>query len=307
MKIVFMGTPEFAIPSLRILVENGLEVVGVITAPDKPVGRGQQMRMTPIKEYALSQNLNVLQPVKLRDPDFQAELKALNADIFVVVAFRMLPESVWSMPAKGTFNLHSSLLPDYRGAAPINWAVINGDSKSGVTTFFIEKEIDTGGILLQKEIAIPDDWNAGDLHDSLMEIGADLVLETVKLIEQGKAIPKPQDHDSPMRHAPKIFREDCQIHWDKPIAEIRNLIRGMAPYPAAWTTFNGLNLKIYAAEQVEEAGTIPGTIRVVGKNDLQIAGADGYLSIRLLQLEGKKKMDAPAFLNGLKELPAHVE
>lgn len=307
MKIVFLGTPDFAIPSLRVLVENGYEVVGVVTAPDKPVGRGQQMRMTPIKEYALSKQLHIMQPEKLRNPEFQEALRSLEADLFIVVAFRMLPESVWGMPPKGTFNLHASLLPDYRGAAPLNWAIINGETKTGATTFFLEHEIDTGGILLQREMDIPDHWTAGDLHDAMMEMGGELVLETVRKIEGGNAHPSPQDPTKALHQAPKIFREDCQIHWNRPIQQIRNHIRGMAPYPTAWTTLEGMNLKIFAAECVAEShNETPGTLRVVGKNDLQIAGQEGWLSIRSLQLEGKKRMDAASFLNGLKQLPNAV-
>lgn len=308
MKIVFFGTPEFAVPSLRVLVENGYDVAGVVTAPDKPAGRGHQMVMPPIKEYALGANLRILQPEKLRNPEFQAELKALGADLFIVVAFRMLPESVWAMPPKGTFNLHASLLPDYRGAAPLNWAIINGETKTGATTFFLEHEIDTGGILLQREMEIPDHWNAGDLHDAMMEMGAQLVLETVRMIESGKIQATPQDTSKALHKASKIFREDCQIRWDQPIKAIRNHIRGMAPVPCAWTTFGDLSLKIYQAELVQEPhNATPGTLRVAGKNDLQIAGQDGWLSIKSLQLQGKKRMDATSFLNGNPTLPDHVQ
>ena len=318
-KIVFMGTPDFAVPSLRILVENDYEVVAVVTAPDRPSGRGQKLTPSPVKEYALNQGLLLLQPEKMRDPDFIATLQALNADLMVVVAFRMLPEMVWSLPRIGTFNLHASLLPDYRGAAPINWALINGETETGATTFFIDKEIDSGAILLQKRQDIPPDWNAGDLHDALMETGAQLVLETVRELEAGNLSPKAQDINGFQHPAPKIFKEDCRIDWKRPATELHNFIRGLSPYPAAWTTLNGKQLKIYRSalsdlegrnQNRDKAGpqlngvpslAISGTIRTDGKTFLQIATKSGYLDILEMQIEGKKRMGTEEFLRGFKE------
>ncbi|MFN3316928.1 MAG: methionyl-tRNA formyltransferase, partial [Raineya sp.] len=234
MRIIFMGTPEFAVPSLQVLVENGYNIVGVVTAPDKPAGRGKQMQVSEVKQYALSQNLPILQPEKLKSPDFLAELQALKADLQVVVAFRMLPEVVWAMPPIGTFNLHASLLPKYRGAAPINWAIINGETETGVTTFFLQHEIDTGNIIFQEKEPISPTDTAGSLYQRLMHKGAKLVLKTVQTIEKGDVQTFPQVGE--ITHAPKIFRETCQIDWNKTSTEIYNFVRGLAPYPAAWTT-----------------------------------------------------------------------
>lgn len=306
MRIVFMGTPDFAIPSLRILVEHGYPVVAVVTAPDRPAGRGLQLRPSPVKEYALSQGLKVLQPEKLRDPDFQAELAALEPDLAVVVAFRMLPEAVWRMPRLGTFNLHASLLPDYRGAAPINWAVINGEKRSGATTFFLDKAIDTGQILLQEPIDIPDDWSAGDLHDHLMEMGADLVLKTVRGIEAGDIRPYPQDESVIQHAAPKIFKEHCRIDWQQDATRVRNLVRGLSPFPTAWTTLDGKVLKLYRVALAEGFSDAPGAIRIEGGR-LLIACGSGAVEVQELQLEGKTRMDCATFLRGYKGGSDHVE
>ncbi|HQD13162.1 MAG TPA: methionyl-tRNA formyltransferase, partial [Chitinophagales bacterium] len=250
LRIVFMGTPDFAVPSLDILVQNNYDVVGVITAPDKPAGRGQQLQQSAVKKYAVEKGLHILQPEKLKNPEFIAELKALEANLFIVVAFRMLPEMVWQMPEYGTFNLHASLLPQYRGAAPINWAVINGEKETGVTTFFLQHEIDTGNIILQETIKIEEEDNAGTVHDKLMNVGSQLVLKTVRAIEENKVQESPQSAiNSPqLKHAPKIFKETCLIDWQRPAAEIHNLIRGLSPYPAAFTYLDGKVLKIYSAQ-----------------------------------------------------------
>lgn len=306
MRIVFMGTPDFAIPSLRILVEHGYPVVGVVTAPDRPAGRGLQLRPSPVKEYALSQGLKVLQPEKLRDSDFQAELAALAPDLAVVVAFRMLPEAVWRMPRLGTFNLHASLLPDYRGAAPINWAVINGERRSGATTFFLDKAIDTGQILLQKDLDIPEDWSAGDLHDHLMVMGADLVLQTVKGIESDSLQPFPQDESIIQHAAPKIFKEHCRIDWQQDAVRVRNLVRGLSPFPTAWTTLDGKVLKVYRVALSDETPGPPGAL-LIDRGRLHIACGSGAVEVLELQLEGKSRMDTATFLRGYKGGSGHVE
>lgn len=308
MRIVFMGTPDFAIPSLRVLVDHGYDVVAVVTAPDRPSGRGQQLTPSPVKEFALSRGLTVLQPEKLRDPAFLAALEATHPDLAVVVAFRMLPEVVWAMPKKGTLNLHAALLPDYRGAAPLNWALINGETKTGATTFFIDQQIDTGAILLRTEVEIPYEWNAGDLHDAMMERGATLVLETVKAIEAGTVRPVPQDEKAFLHPAPKIFKDDCRIDWTQSASALYNFVRGLSPYPAAWTTLNGKVLKVYqATESPESIPGTPGTIRLSGKNELWVGCGKGSLRIDSLQIEGKKRMDTAAFLLGQREEPTHVE
>lgn len=306
MRIIFMGTPDFAVASLRKLVEANCEVVAVITAPDKPSGRGLQLTETPVKKYAVSKGIPVLQPEKLKNPAFLAELKALNADLQVVVAFRMLPEVVWAMPTKGTFNLHGSLLPQYRGAAPINWAVINGDTETGVTTFFIEKEIDTGKIIFKEKTPIGADDTAGSVHDRLMEIGADLVLKTVRAIEAGEYPQEPQPNDVELKAAPKLFKETCEINWQLPSKNIVDFIRGLSPYPAAWTYFEGKVLKIFKANASEltELATKEGILKegVCYKTDekhyFAIQTADGWVSIQELQLEGKKRLPIVEFLRG---------
>ena len=302
-----MGTPDFAIPSLQILVENGYDVVGVITAPDRPAGRGKQLRPSPVKVYAETQGLHVLQPEKFRNPEFLAALSALQADLAVVVAFRMLPEVVWSLPRIGTLNLHAALLPDYRGAAPINWVIINGESRTGATTFMIDKKIDTGAMLLQQTIEIPDSWNAGDLHDALMVSGAALVLQTVKALEKGQVKPIPQDHGAFLHPAPKIFKDDCRIDVTLSARRVHNLVRGLSPYPVAWTRLNGKVLKVFAT-QFAEAVTPgrAGSLQVEGKR-LFLHCGDAVLEILELQLEGKKRMKTAVFLQGYKGELNHVE
>ncbi len=314
MRIVFMGTPDFAIPSLKKLVENGYEVVAVITAPDRPAGRGRKLRPSPVKVYAESAGLHVMQPEKLRNPEFLAELRALEPDLAVIVAFRMLPELVWSIPKRGTFNLHAALLPDYRGAAPLNWVIINGETETGATTFFIDDKIDTGSMLLQRKLAIPEDWTVGDLHDAMMEMGGDLVLDTVKAIEAEAITPQPQDHSAFQHPAPKIFKEDCQIDWNKPVRDVYNLIRGMSPYPTAWTTLDGKVLKVLNARRTEKSEVpspgedipSPGKAEIVDWDKIFISCADGWLEITELQMEGKKRMKTEDFLRGYKGDLDHV-
>ncbi len=301
LRIIFMGTPEFAVPSLRSLVESNSNVIAVITVPDKPAGRGQKQTSSPVKTYAEEQGIPVLQPEKLKNPEFIAQLKALNADLQVVVAFRMLPEIVWSMPKYGTFNLHGSLLPQYRGAAPINWAVINGETETGVTTFFIEKEIDTGKIIFQEKDPIGPDDDAGSVYERLMEIGGKLVVKTVKAIEEGNYPQEPQDESKEIKMAPKIFRETCEIDWTQPAEKIHNFVRGLSPYPAAWTTLNGLSCKIFKTSITEDnSDAQPGEFKTDHKTSLQFRAADVWLSIEVLQLEGKKKMAVGDFLRGAK-------
>ena len=300
MRIVFMGTPEFAVPSLKILVENGFDVVGVITAPDKPKGRGKKLATSAVKDYALEVGLNILQPTNLKNPEFQQTLRSLKADLQVVVAFRMLPEAVWGMPPIGTFNLHGSLLPQYRGAAPIHWAIINGETETGVTTFFLKHEIDTGEIIFQDKEAISYDDNVGSVYVRLMERGAKLVLKTAQAIATGDYPSFPQVVPENIKHAPKIFRETCEIDWDKPAEQVRDHIRGLSPYPAAWTTFQGKNLKVFAAEIIEvtlEAEI--GEIQSDGKSCLHVRTGDGVLSLTDVQLEGKKRMPLADLLRGL--------
>lgn len=302
MRIVFMGTPEFAVPSLQILVENGYEVVGVITATDKYGGRGKkQLIQSAVKQYATEQGLTVLQPKNLKDPDFQEELRSLQADLQVVVAFRMLPVSVWDMPSKGTFNLHGSLLPKYRGAAPIHWAVINGERETGVTTFFIRHEIDTGDVLLRKTMPIGPDETTGEVHDRMMDLGAQAVLETVKMIESGRYTLEQQDHEQASK-APKLFTETCEINFDQDTQTVHNFIRGLSPYPAAWTHYQDLKLKIYRTRQAESLKQIgaPGSFHTDNKSYLHIATANGYLEVLDLQLQGRKRMNIQDFLNGFK-------
>ena len=301
LRIIFMGTPEFAVPSLRSLVESNSNVIAVITVPDKPAGRGQKQMSSPVKIYAEEQGIPVLQPEKLKNSEFIAQLKALNADLQVVVAFRMLPEIVWNMPKYGTFNLHGSLLPQYRGAAPINWAVINGETESGVTTFFIEKEIDTGKIIFQERDPISPDDDAGSVYERLMEIGGKLVLKTVRAIEEGNYPQEAQDESKEIKLAPKIFRETCEIDWTKPAEKIHNFVRGLSPYPAAWTTLNGLSCKIFKTSMTEDSSAgEPGEFRTDNKTFLQFRTGDFWLAVEVLQLEGKKKMAIGDFLRGAK-------
>ena len=303
-----MGTPEFAVASLDILIRNGYNVVGVVTVPDKPAGRGQQLQQSAVKKYALEKNLHILQPDKLKDEGFINELKNLNADLQIVVAFRMLPEVVWNMPPLGTYNLHGSLLPKYRGAAPINWAVINGETESGVTTFKLKHEIDTGNMLFQAKAPITKTTTAGELHDSLMGIGAELILKTVKAIESGNIELKPQD-DTQSIHAPKLFKETCKINWNSTVEKIYNLIRGLSPYPTAYTEFmdkNGqtISVKIFTSEiEATNNSSQPGTVISDGKTFLKVACSNGYIYIKELQMAGKKRMTIEQFLPGFKIEP----
>jgi methionyl-tRNA formyltransferase len=303
-KIVFMGTPEFAVASLDKLVQAGCNIVGVITAPDKPAGRGMQLQQSAVKKYALEKGLNILQPEKLKNPEFIEHLRSFHADIQVVVAFRMLPEVVWGMPAMGTINLHGSLLPQYRGAAPINWAIINGEKETGVTTFKLQQEIDTGNILLSEKIPIGDEETAGELHDKMKEIGAALLLKTVEGIVEGSLSEIPQASDqgrTALKHAPKIFNETCHIDWNKPVDEVYNLIRGLSPYPTAFTELDGKKMKVFKAARQDGSSppaALPGSYQTDKKTYLKFACNDGCLSILELQLEGKKKMSVKEFLRG---------
>lgn len=301
LRIVFMGTPDFAVATLDALVKAKFNVVGVITAPDKPAGRGQKIQQSPVKKCALAQNLTVLQPNNLKSEEFLTQLKSLNANLQIVVAFRMLPKAVWQLPEYGTFNLHASLLPNYRGAAPINWAIINGETKTGVTTFFIDEKIDTGNIILQEEVPIGDDETLGELHDKLMEIGSRLVVKTVQQIEKKtvKTIKQPEIEEKP---APKIFTETCKINWNDSLDNTYNLIRGLNPYPAAWTTLinndDEIKVKIYNvkkefASHQHKTGTL-----ITSKNEIKVAVTGGYIILESLQLAGKKQMDSKSLLNG---------
>ena len=303
LRIVFMGTPDFAVGILDTIYQNSYEIVGVITAPDKPAGRGQKVSISAVKEYALAKNLNVLQPTNLKAPEFLDELEQLNANLQVVVAFRMLPEVVWKMPQLGTFNLHASLLPEYRGAAPINWAIINGETKTGVTTFFIDDKIDTGALILSKETSIGENESAGELHDRLMQLGSDAVLETLELITTEKVTTTIQDSILEEKTAYKLNKDNCKIDWTQPGNTIFNLIRGLSPYPAAWSYITDgtaeWNVKFYEAtfetsSHSKKAGTIFTT-----KKDFIIYTTDGFLKITCLQFPGKKKMQAHELLNGI--------
>ena len=307
-RIVFMGTPDFAVGSLRALVEGGYNVVAVVTMPDKPVGRHQsELSQSAVKQYAVAHNIPVLQPEKLKDPDFLEELRSYRADLQVIVAFRMLPEAVWDMPPHGTFNLHASLLPQYRGAAPINWAIINGDTETGVTTFLLDHEIDTGRIIHQARTPISEDDNVETIHDRLRDIGAGVVTQTVDDIIAGNIRPIDQDTltaDTEIRHAPKIFKDTCRLAFDLPVKRAFDFVRGMSPYPAAWTELveeNGKHtmLKIYATTREETTvAEAPGTVLTDGKTYFKIAFPDGYLSLTQLQLAGKKRMTITDFLRG---------
>ena len=304
LRIVFMGTPDFAVASLQALVENKYAVVGVITAPDKPAGRGRAMKESAVKKYASDQRIPILQPPNLKNDSFLKELKSLNANLQVVVAFRMLPKVVWSMPLYGTFNLHASLLPAYRGAAPINWAIINGEEKTGVTTFFIDEKIDTGAIILQEECPISHDDTAGTLHDKLMIMGAALVLKTVLLIQNDTVKTLNQKELPAIKEAPKIIKETCMIHWDQPVEAVYNHIRGLSPYPAAWTTLisnkDSFYLKIYDVTlEKTEHKLNPGTL-LSDKDSMKVAAKGGYVYLNQIQLPGKRKMAVKDVLNGLK-------
>ena len=303
MRIIYLGTPDFAVPSLQILLENGYDVVAVVTAPDKPGGRHGLLE-SAVKKFAVARGLRVLQPEKLKNPAFLEELRALRADLQVVVAFRMLPEAVWNMPPLGTLNLHGSLLPKYRGAAPINWAVINGETETGLTTFRLRHEIDTGDVLDQVRLPIGPNETAGELHDRMMLAGADLVLRTVQALENGTARPMPQS-DAAATHAPKIFTETCRISFDRPAAEVHNFVRGLSPHPGAWTELDGKNLKLLRTELLAEAQMptggerpTPGSFFSDGKNWLRVACADGAVQVLDLQMEGKRRMTVRDFLKG---------
>ncbi|MDF3076204.1 MAG: methionyl-tRNA formyltransferase [Sphingobacteriaceae bacterium] len=304
MRIIFMGTPDFAVASLDALLQPGFDVVAVVTAPDKPAGRGQKLGESAVKRYAMEKGMKVLQPEKLKNPEFIEELKSLNADLQVVVAFRMLPEMVWSMPPKGTINLHGSLLPQYRGAAPINWAIINGETETGVTTFFLKHEIDTGDILFSEAVPIGEEETAGDIHDKLMQTGAQLLVKTVKAIEAGdyQEMPQPSTADgAELKHAPKIFKEDCQVNWCQPAKKVYDHIRGLSPYPTAYTTFQEKTLKIFRANyQVSQPGIQAGGFLSDGKTYLKFACTDGFVNLLEVQMEGKKRMGIEEFLRGVK-------
>lgn len=303
LRIIFMGTPEFAVASLDALVQSGANIVAVITAPDKPAGRGMKLNESAVKKYAVEKGLNILQPEKLKDPSFLDSLKALNADLQIVVAFRMLPEVVWNMPPLGTINVHGSLLPQYRGAAPINWAVINGEKETGVTTFKLKHEIDTGDILLQESFPIGENETAGDVHDKMKEIGAQLLVKTVKGIADGSIREVPQLTSAELKHAPKIFTETSKIDWRQSVDEVYNLIRGLAPYPSAFTYLNEKVLKIFKAHKEKNNPLIsPGEMQTDGKTYIRFACADGYISLEEIQMEGKKRMNVIDFLRGYKLL-----
>ncbi|NGY38435.1 methionyl-tRNA formyltransferase [Flavobacterium sp. XN-5] len=303
LRIVFMGTPEFAVGILDTITKNKYNVVGVITAADKPAGRGQKIKYSAVKEYALANNLHLLQPTNLKDESFLEELKSLNANLQIVVAFRMLPKVVWEMPELGTFNLHASLLPNYRGAAPINWAIINGETKTGVTTFFIDDKIDTGAMIMRSETEIDPTENAGQLHDRLMYLGSTTVIETLELIEKGNVRATIQTDSSDIKSAFKLNKENCKIDWKKPALEINNLIRGLSPYPAAWCMFldknEEWNVKVYDAKTILEDHDLAIGTMVCTKKEMKIAVENGFIQILSLQFPGKKKMTTPEFLNGV--------
>ncbi|MES2418751.1 MAG: methionyl-tRNA formyltransferase [Bacteroidota bacterium] len=301
MKIIFMGTPEFAVASLAALIQANLEVIAVVTAPDKPAGRGQKLGESAVKKYAIEKGIKILQPVKLKDPDFLAELKSLQADLQVVVAFRMLPEIVWNMPPKGTINLHGSLLPQYRGAAPINHVIINGEKETGVTTFFLKQEIDTGDVIFTDKLTINDNETAGSLHDKLMVKGADLLVKTVKAIQANDYKEVPQLQSNELKPAPKIFKDFCKIDWNQPNQKVYHLIRGLSPYPTAFTTLNDKTLKIFTAEPEDKTPDIPaGTFLTDKKTYLKFATKNGFIKLKEIQYEGKKRMLIDEFLRGMR-------
>ncbi|EGV43879.1 methionyl-tRNA formyltransferase [Bizionia argentinensis JUB59] len=307
LRIIFMGTPDFAVATLETILANNYQVVGVITAPDKPAGRGRKINESAVKQFAKKNDLNVLQPTNLKDPDFLESLKALQANVQVVVAFRMLPEAVWQMPALGTFNLHASLLPNYRGAAPINWALINGETETGVSTFFIDDKIDTGDMILQKKVAIEETDNVGTLHDKLMETGSRLVIDTLKLIKSGAVKTAAQQEHAELKDAHKLNRENCKIDWNDSVKNIHNKVRGLNPYPSAWCYLKNdnetLEIKIYETrmekeDHQEEIGSI-----ITTKKTLKVAAPDGYIYIETLKLPGKRKMAIIDLLNGYEFQP----
>lgn len=304
LRIVFMGTPEFAVASLDALVQAGCNIVAVITAPDKPAGRGMQLQQSAVKKYAAEHELKVLQPEKLKNPQFLEELKSLNADLQIVVAFRMLPDVVWNMPPLGTINVHGSLLPQYRGAAPINWAIINGEKETGVTTFKLKHEIDTGNILLQQSLPIGENETAGEVHDRMKLTGAKLLVDTVKGLSEGtiREVPQPKiENQKPenVKHAPKVHTDTCLIHWDRPVDSVHNLIRGLSPYPGAFTILNEKILKIFRSEkEIAYPKSTEGDYETDGRTYLKFACTDGYLHLSEVQLEGKKRMGITDFLKG---------
>ncbi|MFC5271931.1 methionyl-tRNA formyltransferase [Adhaeribacter terreus] len=300
LRIIFMGTPDFAVPTLQTLVENGQNVVAVITAPDKPAGRGLKLNESPVKQYAVSQHIPVLQPTNLKSEAFLEELKSYQADLQIIVAFRMLPEAVWNMPPLGSFNIHASLLPQYRGAAPINWAIMNGETETGVTSFFLKHQIDTGDIIFQDKTAILPEDDFGTLYEKLKHTGAALALKTVKAIEDGNVPSQPQLASEALKEAPKIFKETTQIDWNQPAGKTHNFVRGLSPYPTAWTVFDDKTFKIFKTETVaktaEKVG--PGQVITDGKTYIHVQTADGILNILDLQMEGKKRMSVPELLRG---------
>lgn len=302
LRIVFMGTPDFAVATLKEIIENKYEVAGVITAPDRPAGRGRKLQMSAVKKYALEKGLKVLQPLNLKDEAFLDELKALDANLQVVVAFRMLPEAVWKMPEYGTFNLHASLLPEYRGAAPINWAIINGETRTGVTTFFIDEKIDTGEIIMSRELTIGPDENAGSLHDRLMETGAQLVTQTLETIASGPVTTQPQPKGDQEKKAYKLNKDNCQIDWSRPCREVHNLVRGLSPYPGAWTTLHNqgqeAQVKVFSTANTSMDKAAPPGVLVVDGKALFVRCADGWLEIEEMQLPGKRRMAVKDILNG---------
>lgn len=299
LKIIFFGTPDFAVASLQKIMEAGFEVAAVVTAPDKQAGRGLKLQQSAVKQFAVEKNLPVLQPEKLKNPDFIEELRAYNADLFVIIAFRMLPEAVWNMPHLGSINLHGSLLPQYRGAAPINWAVINGEKETGVTTFFLKHQIDTGSIILRDKIEITETDTAGTVHDKLMVVGAELMVRTLTVIESNSYTLEEQDLSVETKHAPKIFKDDCLIDFSKTTEAVYNFIRGLSPYPTAWTKLGSQTLKVFWADkEIDESASTSGTLLSDNKKYIKVACADGWLSLKDIQLEGKKRMGVEEFLRG---------
>jgi methionyl-tRNA formyltransferase len=300
-RIIFLGTPDFAVASLNALIENNMNVVAVVTAPDKPAGRGMKLQQSAVKKFANEKNIPILQPEKLKNPEFLSELKSYNADVQVVVAFRMLPELVWNMPALGTINVHASLLPNYRGAAPINWAIINGEEQTGVTTFKLQHEIDTGNILMQSTVPILEDDTAGSLHDKLMIEGANLLVETLRQLHKGALHELPQLVLDEYKHAPKIFTETCEIDWHQSVNKVYNLIRGLSPYPTAFTTVNNKKMKLFRCDKIiEKHSHVSGKIVTDNKSYIHFACVDGLIDVKELQLEGKVKMKTDEFLRGNK-------
>ncbi len=303
LRIVFMGTPGFAVATLKALIDHNYNVVGVITAPDRPAGRGQKLKASDVKRFASDQNLNILQPTNLKDELFISDLKALNANLQIIVAFRMLPKVVWQMPEYGTFNLHASLLPQYRGAAPIHWAIINGETKTGVTTFFIDEKIDTGAVIMRKEATINTNTTVGELHDDLMTIGSALVIETLKCIETDSVITTIQPLTEDLKTAYKLNRDNCKIDWSQPLETIYNKIRGLNPFPTAWCYLNNdtdelLKVKVYGVEKLKTDHNYKNGAIISTKDDLKVACHGGYIAIKELQLPGKRKMDVKSLLNG---------